>query len=1034
MGKILKIPIVVLVSILFASTSYGGEAGLINEKRRWKAKLGADQVIINACWESVGDSAQIDYYLADYYSGKKATLGIYEVGYLKKAVREAVEKTWIRYGGVEIFFKEGLIGNCDVIIRILEIGRSNSNVGQGGPSKPEVHLNLVHARYYNQETEGLTSSQIARANESWIRWRESTDTASLKDVLRRLARRTAVHEFGHLLGFYHEHARYREASAFGEAIVDRDSTKNPNAIAVGYYDRYSIMNYNNASTASIDADNRLILRDRDGTELGLWPKLSCGDVIAIRRLYPPSPIKSQLAPCCTEVGYNAVIANLRENNGPPYPTYADYYHRNRACFQEGEIESGSGSVLSCVNLAKIAAGGEVCSTGVDANTIGGDLKFSGSNYNEYINGDRPTFRANISVKYATKIPNIVVRLTVPNLEGVHERRVRIDFAPELLTSSGRWVKADLAIKTRGALDLNSGFNELTWEFPLGHGPYDETNNCFCEVTSIPSEGTFAEYIPQTDLYRIDNSYTALRFNYRVREGVVTKVYRNTSKTELHPSIPFTYHDLVESENFLSLDVGDLFRINRKFTKSKNRAPSEPIISEIAGSDNGQGVLKVSWLPSVDPDSDTLFYFVEVRHEKQLDFKSYPVSGPPTLTVSGLIRGSKYFVRVKVSDSKDRVIGEAKEVQLPSLPDVCTEANSEKIVDRASWPWLFKSEIATVQYKTIPAGTPDTYVWEYPASFCVEHNPGKFGFLDISVSPEIGKTDWLFLETDKSMLLRLYFQEGNGPQYSITPGSDINNPQTQDWSGNLIRLSDYWGEDARYFSLTNWKSSQALKRISITYKISPQSRTRSRFGKIKVFKSNPYGIGFLAQKINGSLTLNDDISYTAYVGEDVKYEAQLMENNLVVSGSLFSTFEKVNGSFKNFQMNHPQPIGDRNSHIIYRSMNYPYEEKRLNVNLSIIPAPILSRIVNPSGSTAKFLVPGKLYQVDMSGLEKPMSTLELELNDQSVPVIRLDGGQYGFICPRGLIPKNRIQVIVNGVRTNSLTIRKRSISMIISLLM
>jgi hypothetical protein len=253
-----------LAAFLFGYTS-ARQSGYINKSLKWPT------MPIRVCWDghemvSLGANNSI------IRTNVSVEQGI---------VEQAIANTWEYYGVVNFDWRYSKGVDCGIIIQLMY--ETEHTVGHG-----------KELGDYVKSTNGLSpnmyldfSSEPKNLKERYPNW--STLTSVQKSNLRTAwIKRAAVHEFGHALGFYHEHKRTDKdivGSNDPDGTRDGDREKiTPTVTVTGYYDLYSIMNY--------------YAKEKYAGEPNFT--LSCGDVAAIRSLYGSNLARVDVAPCCTE--------------------------------------------------------------------------------------------------------------------------------------------------------------------------------------------------------------------------------------------------------------------------------------------------------------------------------------------------------------------------------------------------------------------------------------------------------------------------------------------------------------------------------------------------------------------------------------------------------------------------------------------------------------------------------------------------------------------------------------------------------------
>ena len=164
-------------------------------------------------------------------------------------VRDAVESNWVRYARVNFTqWDKCRSGEKGVHIRIISSGQSSA----------------PHGVELNGKSDGIKLN---------LKFEGQPACSASNPALRRCARATALHEFGHVLGFYHEEERadYRPS---GRTVPGSPCTPqtypNDKPQFYGAYDGHSVMSY----------------CGQPASDPSTWKEiLSPGDIAAVQRAY-----------------------------------------------------------------------------------------------------------------------------------------------------------------------------------------------------------------------------------------------------------------------------------------------------------------------------------------------------------------------------------------------------------------------------------------------------------------------------------------------------------------------------------------------------------------------------------------------------------------------------------------------------------------------------------------------------------------------------------------------------------------------------
>jgi hypothetical protein len=189
-------------------------------------------VFIPVCWENPS-SGSIN---APTFSVSEATT--------REWVRDAIEGQWSRYGRVNFTqWDTCTSGEPGIHIQILKTGVSSA---PGGSTLNGVNNGVKLNQYYNDRQD----CQASQAN------------------LQRCVQAVGLHEFGHVLGFYHEEERPDYPGGTGPCA--KQTFPNANPQFYGAYDINSVMSY----------------CGQPANDISTWKTaISPGDIAAVQKAY-----------------------------------------------------------------------------------------------------------------------------------------------------------------------------------------------------------------------------------------------------------------------------------------------------------------------------------------------------------------------------------------------------------------------------------------------------------------------------------------------------------------------------------------------------------------------------------------------------------------------------------------------------------------------------------------------------------------------------------------------------------------------------
>jgi Fibronectin type III domain len=1014
----------ILFLLFFTAICVAKENGLVVSKEKvWSKWPGQDNVKINVCWDPPGDVIKI----LDPQENN-ADLGMVNVASMKQQVETAVKNTWEKYAGIELNFIDDIPKACDIKVVVSEYDRPNSQVGKTFPGFTTINLNLTMFRYFNHDTDPkLGTTARARARQTWEAWRsDSQEKGLLKANLEKEIRYTAVHEFGHALGIYHEQGR-AEAANLKEPKKEKAQ---PGSQPIGYYDLYSTMNYN-SYTYGPKPDGTIEYRDRDGNLMPENPPLSCGDLIAIRSLYPPPDSKAALIPCCALERYKAIVTE----QGKPL-SWANFYASNKACIDGKGIKIGNLATLDCQALSKQAAGSDVCKSPSLGVTPYGDKLLQGSNYCEYLNNDRPEFRGMASMVWKNNMPHLKLAIKVPNLNYVSNKRV--DAYAGLIREAGEKDFKPMSVfwQYDGGLDgnLSTPLNEITLYHPLGMGPYNAAKGCFCSYEAEPPKGSYAYYDPEKDMFLVDHSISTFRMKYRVINGAVKIFFQDNNCQIEDPNAQRNYFSLDEYVDF-AVEGGNDFRLGSTWIgNAGNNPPGTPAISSLTTTDNGTGEISTAWSSVADADSDPIYYSVELRTQGTTEFKKYLAQGNTNLKITDLQRNTTYEVRVSAFDTKDRRYSEIMTIKTPDKPESCVQTNTEKVTLSGIPPSMLRRSISLYDYRQ---PEPGTSIFPYEGTFCVESDFGKFFFSNIENLNDIEQTDWLYIEAGMEPVhFYIYYINSEGNLESVSPGTSWGNNYLHS-VGNLVRLADFWGSNApKQGAFRFWPDANRVVKILVALKNQPSGRSTHRFGRLLVLKENPFGLNFKGFQVNGESVVDLPYRYLAYTGEPIALDILTWTSNASLSGGLMSSFPQSGSTYKTRLMAAaPSPaLNTYAFSLTNKAFIFPdiADVKTGSFQLDVREKPVLEALVDDSFKNAVSMQEGKRYALRLTGILKPPRSILVNVNGSTQNVEYREGNYY--FVPASLSGMNEISVILDGVELSPLKLRKFSSLSWLSLLL